>query len=265
MMRTIAHPTDFTREGVAAFEHALALAVAHRAALHLVHVHAPGAEDSFAGFPHVRDTLQRWGMIGSGAKVEDIERETGVAVRKTEIRDVDAVDGLSRFLASHRPDLVVMATHGRAGIERLLKGSVSTQVAQEVRVPVLYLGPNASGCIDENGGLRIARVLVPVDHDPPAGPAVRGLRDVLGALDPELDLLHVGTEPPSVSGPDGELPVRSIDGDVVGTIAVAAMKADLLAMPTAGRQGLGDILRGSTTERVLRDAPCPVLALPARD
>ena len=54
-------------------------------------------------------------------------------------------------------------------------------------------------------------------------------------------------------------------GDVVGTIAVAAMRADLLAMPTAGRQGLGDILRGSTTERVLRDAPCPVLALPARD
>jgi nucleotide-binding universal stress UspA family protein len=34
-------------------------------------------------------------------------------------------------------------------------------------------------------------------------------------------------------------------------------------MPTAGRQGVVDALRGSTTERVIRQAPCPVLAVPA--
>jgi nucleotide-binding universal stress UspA family protein len=35
-------------------------------------------------------------------------------------------------------------------------------------------------------------------------------------------------------------------------------------MATAGHQGLFDDLRGSTTERVLRDAPCPVLAIPSK-
>ena len=38
---------------------------------------------------------------------------------------------------------------------------------------------------------------------------------------------------------------------------------DLIAMATAGHHGFLDALRGSTTERVLRQAPCPVLAVPA--
>ena len=39
--------------------------------------------------------------------------------------------------------------------------------------------------------------------------------------------------------------------------------ANLIMMATAGHQGFLDALRGSTTERVLRHAPCPVLAVPA--
>jgi nucleotide-binding universal stress UspA family protein len=38
--------------------------------------------------------------------------------------------------------------------------------------------------------------------------------------------------------------------------------ADVVAMPTAGHHGILDALRGSTTERVLRHAGCPVLAMP---
>jgi nucleotide-binding universal stress UspA family protein len=41
-------------------------------------------------------------------------------------------------------------------------------------------------------------------------------------------------------------------------------QANLIAMPTAGHHGFLDAVRGSTTERVLRHAPCPVLAVPAR-
>jgi len=54
-------------------------------------------------------------------------------------------------------------------------------------------------------------------------------------------------------------------GDVVSTIPQVAdeQQADLIAMPTAGRYGFLDAVRGSTTERVLRHAPCPVLSVPA--
>jgi nucleotide-binding universal stress UspA family protein len=34
-------------------------------------------------------------------------------------------------------------------------------------------------------------------------------------------------------------------------------------MPTAGHRNILDIFRGSTTERVIRHAPCPVIAVPA--
>jgi nucleotide-binding universal stress UspA family protein len=52
---------------------------------------------------------------------------------------------------------------------------------------------------------------------------------------------------------------------VVQSIVDAAIEfdADVIAMPTAGHHGVLDALRGSTTERVIRHAPCPVLALPA--
>ena len=53
-------------------------------------------------------------------------------------------------------------------------------------------------------------------------------------------------------------------GPVVETIVAVAEEigADIVAMPTAGHHGLFDALRGSVTERVLHEAPCPVLAIP---
>lgn len=57
---------------------------------------------------------------------------------------------------------------------------------------------------------------------------------------------------------------RSRRGNVVNEILGAARDwdADLIAMSTAGHQGFLDALRGSTSERVLRQAPCPVLVVP---
>ena len=54
-------------------------------------------------------------------------------------------------------------------------------------------------------------------------------------------------------------------GDVVEEITRAAQEADvdLIVMATRGRDGILDAMRGSVTERVLRDARSPVLAVPA--
>ena len=43
---------------------------------------------------------------------------------------------------------------------------------------------------------------------------------------------------------------------------LAGLRAGLIAMPTAGQKGFLDALRGSTTERVVAQARCPVLAVP---
>ncbi|MEL6791783.1 MAG: universal stress protein, partial [Pseudomonadota bacterium] len=56
--------------------------------------------------------------------------------------------------------------------------------------------------------------------------------------------------------------VRS--GPIADTILeeAEAFDADLIVMATQGRQGFLDALRGSTTDQVVRKAPCPVLAVP---
>ena len=53
--------------------------------------------------------------------------------------------------------------------------------------------------------------------------------------------------------------------DAVEVIMEAATEwpADLIAMPTAGHRGFLDALRGATSERVLRQASCPALTVPA--
>jgi nucleotide-binding universal stress UspA family protein len=55
-------------------------------------------------------------------------------------------------------------------------------------------------------------------------------------------------------------------GDVERQILQAAdeYRADLIVMTTRGHDGLLDALLGSTTERIVRNSTCPVLALPAR-
>jgi nucleotide-binding universal stress UspA family protein len=60
-------------------------------------------------------------------------------------------------------------------------------------------------------------------------------------------------------------PVMLRSGDVVSTIVDVAIEfdVDFIGMPTAGHRNILDALRGSTTERVIRHAPCPVIAVPA--
>ena len=265
MIHAITHPTDFSTEGIAAFAHALRLALARRCRLDVLHVRDPRDHDHWDRFPHVRDLLERWGVLAPGAAIDDITARTGVQVRKVEIRDAAAADGLSRFLASHRPDLIVMASHGRDGINRWLLGSVSAEVLRKTQVPTLVLGPAAMPFVDAaTGALRLNRILVPVTRDPSPAGTVHLLSKLTECLGVTFDFMHVGADMPRLDDVRGaQIPVRRIDGPVVDGILAAALTADLIAMPTAGRHGILDALRGSTIERVVREAPCPVLAVPA--
>ncbi len=90
---------------------------------------------------------------------------------------------------------------------------------------------------------------------------------LMNERDSTIELIHVGKTAPSIRcAADGALmPITTRTGDVVDTILDTAeqQQVDLIAMPTAGHHGFLDAMRGSTTERVLRHAPCPVLSVPA--
>jgi len=257
---SIAHPTDLSPEGAVAFEHALGLALARRCRLDVLHVSGPGERTDWDGFPHVREMLQRWGLIDPGAPIEAVFARTGVSVRKVGIHDHDPVGGLARFLEEHPAELIVMATHGRAGLDRLFNVSVSAELVHVTGVPALILGPAARPLVDTaSGRFLVKSVVVPVDHDPDPNEVMAVLDELAEGLGLPLDFVHVGESAPRLR--DGR-EVRLLEGPVIDALLAEAQRASVLAMPTAGPRGLLEALRGSTTERVVRDAPCPILAIP---
>jgi len=270
----IIHPTDFSDLSRSAFAHALRISLAAKCKLYIAHIADRKDAKEWQAFPHVRQTLARWGLLDAGASTADIFDKLGVEVAKVEIGSHDPVRGLSRFLAGHPSELMVLATRGRDGLPRWVEPSVAEAMARQAQTQTLFIPEHSAGFVNQAGGeLRLKRILVPVDHSPAPVPAIRAIQQfcrVLGAA-PEIRILHIGANVPVVAtvstpshGAPIEVPIEVRGGNIVEGIlqAAAEMQANLIGMATAGHRGLLDAIRGSTTERVLRQAPCPVLAIP---
>jgi hypothetical protein len=63
-IRSIVHPTDFSEASAGAFAHALRIALSAKAMLTLLHVAHAHAAEEWTSFPHVRQTLAAWGLMG---------------------------------------------------------------------------------------------------------------------------------------------------------------------------------------------------------
>lgn len=272
-MCSILHPTDFSRPSALAFAHALRIAIAAKARFFVVNATRDETVSDQAAFPRVRRTLAGWGLADENESEAAIADRLGLKVTKVGLLGQDPVTGILDFLDRHPCDLIVLATRGREGLPRWLHGSVAETVSRRAETQTLFISPRTRAFVEPSDGVvRLRHVLVPVDHEPPPVPALDAISrfpGLLGAHDAKLHLLHVGDTPPVIraaADPTVCTPVDVRTGDVVETILEVAHMADidLIAMPTAGHDGFLDAVRGSTTERVLRHAPCPVLAVPAR-
>jgi len=268
----ILHPTDFSPESEVAFAHALKLALVSGAELNLVHVTRQSAGVSWEEFPEVRRTLERWGAAAE--RVPGAEA-VGNELRVGKILGVGAgpVGSIVDYLEAHPTELIVLATHQREGIERWLHRATAEPIARRSHEMTLFVPARATGFVSlATGVVNVRRVVVPIDHEPAPQPAVEAAATLLEGLDcteASVILAHVGEEAtvPRVRVPERggwrwEMSARR--GEPVEEIIRAAAEppADLIVMTTQGHLGFLDALRGSTTERVLRRSPCPVLAVP---
>lgn len=247
----IVHASDLTGDDAAAFLHAAALA-SHGA--RLITLHAGEAERQPA--PSAPELAARWGR--------PIDHE----LRCFESDDDDA-DAVVEALRQLRPDLVVVGTHARHGITAWIRGSVGEAIARNLRVPVLVVPNHARGFVDpRDGAVALRRIIVPADHAAAArrgAEAARWLAQLAGHAprpDDELAIAHAGAVDPDLERLG--IPVLRIEGILEHGILAAARARDacLIAMATQGHDGIGDVLRGSHTERVIREAICPVLSVP---
>ena len=131
------------------------------------------------------------------------------------------------------------------------------------------------------------KILCPVDFDPNSLLALRLASELAQERKSTLYLLHVVAMPP---GPEVALPFgkmeaaartrleklarQKVDGKARYEVDVAMgdpgievlqgakrLRADLIVMATHGRKGVRRLILGSVAEHVIREAPCPVLAV----
>jgi nucleotide-binding universal stress UspA family protein len=269
---TILHPTDFSESSELAFVHALRIATLARADLGILHAARGGGAPHWQDYPGVRRTLERWGLLPPDSPPEALA-DLGLHVEKVEAAGMRPLQAILRYLEDFPAQLIVLGTEGREGLPRWLERSVAELVARRARALTLFVPQGARGFIaPEDGRSSLRRILVPVDRVPRPGRAVAVAAALARALDEgetEFVLLHVGEpaampaiEPPRHAGWTWRREARR--GNVVETLLEAAREvpADLVVMATQGHEGFLDALRGSTTEQLLRRAPCPVLAVP---
>ena len=269
----IVHPTDFSAASDVAFWHALKLALVTGAELDLLHVSRQSHRIGWEDFPGVRATLERWGIPQPDGASAPSPGSGGLRVGKIVGVDSSPVRSVIYYVGAHPTDLVVLATHQRHGIERWLHAATAEPIARRSHEMTLFIPPGGGGFVSaDTGEVTLRRILVPIDRAPAPQPAVDTIAALLGGAgcaEASIVLLHVGEEAnvpvvktPLRGGWRWEWTVR--EGEPVDRIldAAAGMAAELIVMTTQGHRGFADAFHGSTTERVIRRARCPVLAVP---
>jgi nucleotide-binding universal stress UspA family protein len=267
----VLHPTDCSEGSKAAFHHALKAALTARAKLTLLHV-SSDATATWAGFPAVREALERWDLLRPGSPRSAVA-DLGIDVRKTIMRHSNPVGAVVDYMKQHPAELIVLGTHQRRGAAAWLGGSVAEPIARRAGEMTLFIGEESRGFVAAgDGSVSLRHILIPIAPTPDAQPAVDAAARLATALACDqgvFTMLHVGSpdsmpavRPPDVAGWEWRTDVRA--GDVIHTIIDASKDthADLIVMTTDGRNGFLDGLRGSHSERVLRLAGVPLLTVP---
>ena len=289
-LQTILAATDFSDTARAGVDWAVELAKTHRARIELVHsLLVPSrATDFVPSPPDFTEALQE-AASGRLNEITEIVRAQGVEV-SAELKlgvPSQVILEMARQLSA---DLIVIGTRGLSGLRHLLLGSTAERVVQHAHCPVLTVHPG-----DKDKHRSIDTILVPTDFSKDAESAYFAALNLLGRKQgTRVVLLHVyhlpyeytayGTIPTSLdyfkdvegaaeerlANLAGELERQGFEVETVaregfppeGILGEAeAADADLIAMGTHGRTGLAHLVLGSTAERVVQRADCPVLTL----
>lgn len=269
----IFHPTDFSDTSAVAFAHALKFATLEHGRLTILHTETDVKNRHWSEFPRVRTTLEHWGILPPNSTKEAFT-EIGLQVEKISAAHKDTEKSILHYLHKHPHDLIVLATHQYHGLERLTHKTIAESVARRSGEMTLFIPEGIDGFVSlADGSVNLKHILIPVDHAPHpqiAMEAAASIADLLGCSDVLFTVLHIGPSRsfPAVktySGDHWRWEATLEYGDIEEQISRAAEhgKADLIVMATEGHHGFLDALRGSTTERIVRIADCPVLAVPS--
>lgn len=135
-IRNILVPTDFSDDAANALEHARELALAFRARVHLLHVMDSSAHPR-EGVPAETEAS----LAALAASLDGLETETATRWGHPAERIVD-------YARKNSVDMIVMGTHGRRGLARLVLGSTTEKVVRISDCPVFSVRLNRQPSTD---------------------------------------------------------------------------------------------------------------------
>lgn len=209
-----------------------------------------------------------------------------------------AAGGIIDKAAQDKDTLIMMATHGRSGINRWVLGSVAEKVLRATNNPLLLVRATDQGAAGEEA--RLSSVIVPLDGSELAESVLPAVTELAKKLDLEVILFRAYNIPYSIyAGADGYYAInfdqliaeikdeatsylekkteelRRKGVEKVSSLAKEGLSADeiislgrqtpdnLIAMCTHGRSGVKRWVLGSVTETVVRHCGDPVLVIRA--
>lgn len=282
MYDQILFPTDGSEPAASVLEYALQIVSEHEATIHVLNVVDTG-QDSPAGVQDdVSDVLEQNGteIVNEAAQHAT---EHGIDV-VSEVLHGDPSEAIVEYSTRSAVELVVMPTHGRRGLQRVLLGSVTERVINTADVPVIAVNPGthplAYPCQD---------LLVPTDGSRGSELAVAEGVALANATGATLHLLHVVET--GRLGPDArsllkeeELTPRAdeIIADAIATAEAAtvdsvksdiefgvpfkkirnyidAHEVDFAILGTHGTTDFSRYVMGGVSAKIVRTSPVPVM------
>jgi nucleotide-binding universal stress UspA family protein len=277
--------TDFSEVSTCALRHAVLWAQSYHAALTVLHAQdfpPVGADPYFGSYslPSLTEATEE-ALRQHLAEYVAQHVPSGVDVR-TELIGGSPPSVIEEYAASSQVDLVVLGTHGRGGITRLLLGSVAERTLRLAHSPTLIVRQ-----IEGPGSARsVGHVLCPVNYTDVARVAFEHACSVartfgarltaVFAVEPQEGYLSPGALRAAEEQLRAWLPVENATecqmqpivrhGDAGEQVITLAREAnvDLIVIGAQHRRFVDTTVLGVTTVRVTRHAPCPVLVIPRR-
>lgn len=294
----VAH--DFSECSAQALAHGIELATKTGAALHFLYVEILyndqrlKEEAAKTKAQLLREKLKE--AITEATEKLGIGEEDLPVTRYTVLRDIAAAPAIIQYCLDYQIDMVIMGTHGRTGFTRKLLGSVAEEVVRQAPCTVLTIREQVPyKALEPN----LNRIAVPIDFSDHSRAALRDALELAKTFGAQLDLVHVIEERlhPAFYN-TGVFSIYDIEPDIEAKVMaelrklfsetgddqieteftilhgspakeilhwMAPRNIDLLVISTHGLSGLERTVLGSVTERIVREAPCPVLTIKTKD
>lgn len=299
--RNILFPTDFTSHARSALKYAAAFAREEGGRVVLLSVQSASVPANLMTMPErvLEDPDNEW-LLQLRRQVAELLRDPlfeGLEVEPVIVEGEPAAE-IAKAVRDYRIDLVTVVTHGRGGLARALFGSTAEEIIAEAPCPVLTIRPPQRDFVehrDRTTDIRLNRILLATNFRPSSIAPTSLAREMAAAHKAELHAAYVigdYFEQISVMFPEGgksalsrmrdevKRRMESFAGEGNGSVKThiaegrpyaeivriaAEIDADLIVIGTTVHASLfgGAPALGSEIERVVRNAPCPVLCVPS--